>query len=55
MNKVETKQTKKEKSKEVKITKKIIRKRLKYCQEQNGLSSCKNCGLNEKDLIQQEK
>lgn len=31
---------------------KIIRMRLKYCQEQNGRDDCKNCGLCEEDLIQ---
>ena len=29
---------------------KTIKARLKYCQEQNGLPYCKNCGLNEKDI-----
>ena len=28
----------------------IIKSRLKYCQEQNGLPYCKNCGLDEEDL-----
>jgi len=28
----------------------IIKARLKYCQEQNGLPYCKNCGLSEEDL-----
>ena len=32
---------------------KIIRMRLKYCQEQNGRDDCKNCGLCEEDLIQE--
>lgn len=30
---------------------KIIKLRLKYCQEQNGMPVCKNCGLDEGDLI----
>ena len=30
--------------------KKIIDARLDYCQKQNGLSYCKNCGLGEYDL-----
>ena len=29
---------------------KTIKLRLKYCQEQNGLPYCKNCGLCEEDL-----
>jgi len=29
---------------------KKIEKRLKYCQKQNGLSYCKNCGLCPADL-----
>ena len=29
---------------------KVIKSRLKYCQEQNGLPYCKNCGLEEADL-----
>jgi len=29
---------------------KIIKARLRYCQEKNGLPYCKNCGLNKKDL-----
>jgi len=29
---------------------KIIKVRLDYCQKQNGLPYCKNCGLNKKDL-----
>jgi hypothetical protein len=32
------------------ITKKI-KKRLDYCQQQNGLPYCKNCGLSKEDLI----
>ena len=31
----------------------IIKLRLKYCQEQNGLPYCKNCGLKETDAIKQ--
>jgi DNA integrity scanning protein DisA with diadenylate cyclase activity len=27
-----------------------VRARLEYCQEVNGLSHCKNCGLSEEDL-----
>jgi hypothetical protein len=29
----------------------VIRQRLEYCLEQNGLDSCKNCGLDENDII----
>mgnify|MGYP007112091628 CR=1 FL=1 len=28
----------------------IIKARLNYCQQQNGLPYCKNCGLDEDDL-----
>lgn len=31
-----------------------LKLRLRYCQEQNGLDACKNCGLNEKDLSKLE-
>jgi hypothetical protein len=30
---------------------KIIKLRLKYCEEQNGRDYCKNCGLCEEDLL----
>jgi len=32
-----------------------LRGRLEYCQEQNGLPYCKNCGLCEKDLSEVKK
>ena len=31
---------------------KVIQARLDYCQKQNGLPYCKNCGLSEEDLAQ---
>ena len=31
----------------------IIKLRLKYCREQNGLPYCKNCGLKETDAIKE--
>lgn len=29
----------------------IIKERLRYCEEQNGMDECKNCGLCEEDII----
>ncbi len=34
----------------IKKLEKIIKARLDYCQKQNGLPYCKNCGLSEDDL-----
>lgn len=31
-------------------TKLTLKENLKYCQEQNGLPSCKNCGLDQADF-----
>ena len=33
---------------------KVLRIRLDYCQKQNGLPYCKNCGLSEEDLAQKK-
>lgn len=35
---------------EVKRVVDILQSRLRYCQEQNGRSSCKNCGLSQEDF-----
>lgn len=40
------------KSDELERLRETLKLRLKYCEEQNGRDSCKNCGLNEEDLYE---
>jgi len=39
----------------IKKIRNIIKARLDYCKEWNGLPHCKNCGLNENDLKEIDK
>ena len=34
----------------LKKAEKVIRSRLRFCERQNGLLICKNCGLDERDI-----